>query len=133
MATTSATTPPSFLTARRERAVATLGTLELPSFRGVAGWEFTPVDKLDLDAYAPAVGGDPSSAASVVFDVGDRAVRPTTEEATVEGPLVMPLALAAERHPELVEQHLGSVVQRNDPFTARNEAHWADGTFVYVP
>src|SRR3954451_18932128 len=134
MAGTSTTTSPGFLTARRERAVSSLGTLELPSFRGIAGWEFTPIDKLDLDAYAPAPAGDTSSAASQVFEgLADRAVRPTADEATVEGPLVMPLALAAERHPDLVEQHLGSVVQRDDPFTARNDAHWADGTFVYVP
>lgn len=32
-------------------------TFELPSFKGVAGWEFTPIDKLDLDAF-PAAAGD---------------------------------------------------------------------------
>lgn len=133
MTSITATTPPSFLTARRERAVSSLGTLELPSFRGTAGWEFTPIDKLDLDAYPPAPGGEPSAAASVVFDLGDRAVRPTTDEATAEGPVVLPLAVAAERHPDLVEKYLGTVVKREDPFTARNEAHWAEGTFVYVP
>ena len=136
MAGTSMTTPPSFLTARRERAVSTLGALELPSFRGIAGWEFTPIDKLDLDAFERrARRRRRRRAASVVVRRAATArSRPDgASEATVEGPLVMPLALAAERHPDLVEQHLGSVVQRNDPFTARNEAHWADGAFVYVP
>jgi Fe-S cluster assembly protein SufD len=45
----------------------------------------------------------------------------------------MPLAQAAEEHPELVERHLGSVVAGDTPFVARNDAHWTDGTFVYVP
>ena len=45
------------LTARRERAATALASLEMPVFRGVPGWEFTPVDKLDLDAYETAPGG----------------------------------------------------------------------------
>jgi Fe-S cluster assembly protein SufD len=45
----------------------------------------------------------------------------------------MPLALAAERYPDLVEAHLGSVVTKQTPFTARNDAYWTDGAFVYVP
>ena len=45
----------------------------------------------------------------------------------------MPLAQAAEEHAELVERHLGSVVAGDTPFVARNDAHWTDGTFVYVP
>ena len=57
----SATTSPDWLTARRERAVAALDAIAVPSFRGVAGWEFTPIDKLDLDAFPPAPGGDGAS------------------------------------------------------------------------
>ena len=45
----------------------------------------------------------------------------------------MPLALAAERYPDLVEAHLGSVVTKLTPFTARNDAYWTDGAIVYVP
>jgi Fe-S cluster assembly protein SufD len=124
----SATTTPAWLTARRERAVAALGAIELPTFRGTPGWEFTPLDKLDLDAYPAAPGGEATS----LFDF-EGAVGVSGEEHTVEGPIVMPLALAAERHPDLVEAHLGSVVTKQTPFTARNDAHWTDGSFVYVP
>ncbi len=124
----SATTTPAWLAARRERAVAALGALETPTFRGTAGWEFTPIDKLDLDAYPAAPGGEATS----LFDF-DSAVTVSDEEHTVEGPIVMPLALAAERYPDLVEAHLGSVVTKQTPFTARNDAHWTDGSFVYVP
>src|SRR5512132_3735246 len=45
----------------------------------------------------------------------------------------MPLAQAAEEYPELVERHLGSIVDGSAPLVARNDAHWTDGTFVYVP
>ena len=45
----------------------------------------------------------------------------------------MPLAEAAAEHPELVRERLGTIVPAADPFTARNEARWRDGVFVYVP
>jgi len=124
----SATTSPAWLTARRERALSALDAIQVPTFRGTAGWEFTPIDKLDLDAYPAAPGGDATS----LFDV-EGAVSVSDEEPTVEGPIVMPLALAAERYPDLVEAHLGSVVTKQTPFTARNDAYWTDGAFVYVP
>src|SRR3954467_2782049 len=128
MTPTTTSTSPDWLAARRERAEAALGAIELPRFRGTPGWEFTPIDKLDLDAFPPAPGGE----GPAVFDFDD-AVSSSADEPTVEGPIVMPLALAAERYPDLVEAHLGSVVTQQTPFTARNDAHWTDGSFVYVP
>ncbi len=108
------------LDARREAALARVATLDLPSFRGAAGWEFTPIDKLDLDGFPVARGGAGSNSFGL-------------DEAPPEGAIVMPLAQAAEEHPELVERHLGSIVDGNAPLVARNDAHWTDGTFVYVP
>jgi len=108
------------LDARRDAARARIAELELPTFRGTAGWEFTPIDKLDLDAYPAAPGGTAPSSFGL-------------DEAPPEGAIVMPLAQAAEEHGELVERHLGSVVAGDTPFVARNDAHWTDGTFVYVP
>jgi Fe-S cluster assembly protein SufD len=93
---------------------------ELPTFRGVPGWEFTPIDKLDLDAYPVAPGGTAPSSFGL-------------DEAAPEGAIVMPLAQAAEEHPELVERHLGSVVRGDTPFVARNDAQWTDGVFIQVP
>jgi Fe-S cluster assembly protein SufD len=113
-------TATSALERRREAALARLAEFELPSFRGVAGWEFTPIDKLDLEAFPVVAGGRAPSSFSL-------------EEAPPEGAIVMPLAQAAEEHSELVERHLGSVVRGDTPFVARNDAHWTDGTFVYVP
>ena len=45
----------------------------------------------------------------------------------------MPLSDAAVRYPELVGEHLGSIVPSDDIFVARNEASWSGGAFVYVP
>jgi Fe-S cluster assembly protein SufD len=93
---------------------------ELPTFRGVPGWEFTPIDKLDLDAYPVVPGGTAPSSFGL-------------DEAAPEGAIVMPLAQAAEEHAELVERHLGSVVRGDTSFVARNDAQWTDGVFVHVP
>jgi Fe-S cluster assembly protein SufD len=48
-------------------------------------------------------------------------------------PFVLPLDVAAQRFPDLVEKHLGTVVDSEDPFVARNERGFAGGAFVYVP
>ena len=48
-------------------------------------------------------------------------------------PVVVPLSVAVERWPELVESRLGAIVDAEDPFVARNEAAWHGGAFVYVP
>jgi Fe-S cluster assembly protein SufD len=125
---TTTSTSSDWLAARRERAAAALGAIEMPRFRGTPGWEFTPIGKLDLDAYPAAPGGE----GPALFDFDD-AVGVSSDEHAVEGPIVMPLALAAERYPDLVEAHLGTVVTAQTPFTARNDAHWSDGAFVYVP
>jgi Fe-S cluster assembly protein SufD len=93
---------------------------ELPTFRGVPGWEFTPIDKLDLDAYPVAPGGTAPSSFGL-------------DQAAPEGAIVMPLAQAVEEHSDLVGSHLGSVVRGDTPFVARNDAQWTDGAFVYVP
>ena len=47
---------------------------------------------------------------------------------------MLPLSVAVERHPELVEPHLGTIVAGDqDVFTAANDAGWTGGAFVYVP
>ena len=136
---------PEFLAARRERAASLSETLELPSFKGTPGWEFTDLSGLDIDAYAPATDGDADAVERAEklfqpFDGGVQldqvdavsAVLGSEVDAPTE-PLVLPLDVAAERFPELVEKHLGTVVASDDPFVARNERGWSGGAFVYVP
>ena len=136
---------PEFLAARRERAASLIGTLELPSFKGTPGWEFTDLSGLDIDAYQPAYDGADASAidraerlfhsfdGGVELDQVDGAVAVVAEVDAPEEPFVLPLDVAAERFPELVERHLGTVVASDDPFVARNDRTWTGGTFVYVP
>jgi Fe-S cluster assembly protein SufD len=143
----SATAAPGWLAARRERAASLSAELELPTPR-TKGWEFTDLGGLEIDAFAPAPGpsldappvtpddaplqpGDTPSVELVQID-GAPLVDPG-EAAAEDAPLVLPLSLAVERHPDLVKAHLGSIVAGDDPFVARNDAAWAGGLFVYVP
>jgi Fe-S cluster assembly protein SufD len=135
---------PAWLTARRERAVSLCDTLALPSFRGNPGWEFTSLKKLDLDSFEKperigahldvpslAIVATPDSATRVLEQV-DGAFDAGSSDAG-DGTLVMPLSIAVQQHPQLVERHFGTVVDVEDPFVARNEAGWEGGAFVYVP
>jgi Fe-S cluster assembly protein SufD len=108
---------PDWLRTGRDEAKGVEGDLELPTQK-LKGWEFTDLSELEFDSFTEAVAtvdGMPEAPLD-----GD-------------GPLVMPLAEAAARHPELVREHLGAVVPTNDVFAARNAARWRDGVFVYVP
>jgi Fe-S cluster assembly protein SufD len=110
-------TATDFLSARRGRALDSLGAIVMPQHRGVAGWEFTPIDALgDLDQFAPAAGAGSDE-----------------QPAAPDGVVVLPLSVAAEQIPDVVERHLGSLVPGDSPFSARNDAHWTDGAVVYVP
>jgi Fe-S cluster assembly protein SufD len=117
-------------------------SLELPQFKGVAGWEFTELKGFELAGYETAQGGDLGVETTPVFDAPEGAVRlkqvdhawSKTDTAVSEGPLVMPLSQAVQEHPELVDRHLGSVVDASEHvFAARNAAEWEGGAFVYVP
>ena len=46
---------------------------------------------------------------------------------------MLPLSVARERHPDLVEPHLGTIVPDDDAFTALNSSEWEGGAFVWVP
>jgi Fe-S cluster assembly protein SufD len=141
----SALTEPPLLAGRRERAAALAGSLALPDAR-TPGWEFTDVRKLDLSDFGPSPGGDASARdrAVAIFEPVPGARRIDQVDAltiagdddgraSAGGPLVLPLAEAAERFPELVEPHLGSIVSGDDVFVAANEAAFTAGVFVHVP
>ena len=106
---------PDWLTERRREGASLASELELPTQK-TKGWEFTDLSDLDLDA----------------FEAGDAAVT-GLPDAPADGIVVMPLAEAAERHPDLVRERLGSVVPARDVFVARNAERWRDGLFVHVP
>jgi Fe-S cluster assembly protein SufD len=124
-----------------ETAAPDWRTLELPTFKGIPGWEFTELRSFDLAAYPTAPASEVGEPVDVLA-VPEGAFRITqvdhgwrrVERATSEGPIVMPLSQAVEEHPSLVEAHLGKVVANDENvFVARNAAEWEGGAFVYVP
>lgn len=133
---------PGWLAARRERAATLTEQLDLPTYKGRPGWEFTDISSLDLGAYAPAPAGEAGAAAGAdaLFVGLERPIVVTqVDAATVEvsgelpaGVVVTSLEQAAVSHPELVEKHLGTIVAGQDAFVARNEAGFAGGLFVHV-
>jgi Fe-S cluster assembly protein SufD len=137
---------PAWLAERRSRASELAASLDLPSFKGQAGWEFTSLRDFSLDAFAATAPGDGDASAvervQTLLEAPDGAITLgqvdgrvlETPDAVEDGPVVLPLTLAVERHPELVEPHLGAIVAGDqDLFTASNDAEWTGGAFVYVP
>ena len=115
-------------------------TLELPQFKGRPGWEFTTLPgDFSLEGF-PHAGGSLDAAFERVLGVPPGAAELLQVDDAVsdgvaveDGPVVLPLRVALERHPELVEPHLGTLVPGADLFTAVNESEWEGGAFVYVP
>ena len=142
MASSIDTQQPAWLAERRARAASLMERLELPTYKGRPGWEFTDISALDFAAAAPAPAGDAAAAArpEPLFTGLEQAIRLTQVDATtvaVEGDLpdnviVTSLERAAAEHPELVRRHFGTTVAADDPFVARNEAGFAGGLFVHV-
>jgi Fe-S cluster assembly protein SufD len=126
--------------------LAEVTELELPRFKGKAGWEFTDLGDLDLAAFAPATPGEGDATAATrvatLLEAPAEAIHlgqvdgliVASPDALPDGVIVTTLSDALERHPALVEPHLGAIVRSDqDVFTALNDASWTGGAFVYVP
>jgi Fe-S cluster assembly protein SufD len=105
--------------------------VEVPAFKGTPGWEFTPIDKLDLAQFPAAVAASADADHKVLF-APEGAVGPGDQEELAGGIIVAPLRVALERHAEVVGRHFGTVV-RPGFFANANAEQWTDGTLVYVP
>jgi len=144
LAELAAVREPEWLKERRSEAARRAASLDLPRFKGRAGWEFTDLGHFDLSAFAAAAPGEGDASAvdrvETLLEAPEGALHLGQVDGRVldvadssDGLVVLPLTLAVERHPELVEPHLGSVVTTGDVFTALNDAGWTGGAFVYVP
>jgi Fe-S cluster assembly protein SufD len=125
---------------RRERAAALASTLELPTFKGRPGWEFTDISGLELGAYEPAPTSTNGATAAPMFEPPASAELRQVDGAQASfngelpsGVIVTTLERAAVEHEELLSRHLGTVVTEEDLFVARNDAGLRGGAFVYVP
>ena len=110
-------TEPEWLIERRREGASLAEELALPGQK-TKGWEFTDLGELEGTAF------EPGSPQLEVAEQGDGS-----------GPRVLPLieAAADDELGEMVRSHLGTVVDSSDPFVARNEASWTEGTMIYVP
>jgi Fe-S cluster assembly protein SufD len=103
--------------------------IELPTFKGRAGWEFTDISDLNLAAYQPVGGAaelDGVPAVGRLFDA------PAGE--LPEGVIVTSIERAASEHGELLRRHLGTLIGAGDDvFVTLNDAGFRAGSFVYVP
>jgi Fe-S cluster assembly protein SufD len=106
---------PDWLNERRDRAKTLARKLDLPGPKQ-KGWEFTDLSGLDIGGFAEGVARVEG-----------------LSQTNGAGPVVMPLAEAAAKLPDLVAERFGTVVDTEDPFVARNESAWRDGVLVYVP
>jgi Fe-S cluster assembly protein SufD len=136
--------------------LAEVTAIELPQFKGRPGWEFTDLTGFSLEAFTPVAAGEGDAAAAdrattllaapegaIALGQADGRLLEEPEavdtqtaspSGTGDGLVILPLSTALERHPELVEPHLGRVVDMgSDAFTAANDADWTGGAFVYVP
>ena len=123
-----------------------MAEVALPQYKGRPGWEFTDLTGFSLDAFAPVTPGegDPGAVDRVetLLEAPGDAVRlgqvdglvVDSPEAVEDGPVVLPLSVAVERHPELVAPNLGTIVAPDqDAFTLLNDAAWTGGAFVWIP
>ena len=103
-------------------ASAELAAVELPQFKGRAGWEFTDISALDLAAYERALADEDAGAVArtPLFEL------PQAE--LPEGVIVTSIDEAAD------DPRLGSLLSGSeDVFVALNDAGPRNGAFVYVP
>ena len=103
--------------------------VELPTFKGRPGWEFTDLSELDLAAYERvdadgAAGADGVGGAEALWSL------PKTDGLPAG---VIVGKLDDVEHQELIQRHLGSLVSDDDVFVALNDAGVRAGAFVYVP
>ena len=63
MADATAVREPGWLTERRTRAADLARSLDLPSFKGTPGWEFTALDRYAPESFTPAMPGEGDASA----------------------------------------------------------------------
>ena len=103
--------------------------VELPTFKGRPGWEFTDISELNLAAYEPVRGSDELAGATAAEPLFD----PPAGELP-EGVVVAPIEEAASEHAELLRRHLGTLIgPGDDVFVTLNDAGFRAGSFVFVP
>jgi Fe-S cluster assembly protein SufD len=137
----SVASAPAWWLDRKKAAFETFTSLPLPK-RTDEAWRFSNILALSLENYALLPAAKTSlapfpieSAASLTF-VNNTAVAGATSESKLPpGVLVIPLAEAVTKHPELLRTHFMAQPQKlgSQKFAALHSAFVRDGAFIYVP
>jgi Fe-S cluster assembly protein SufD len=142
---------PAWLRDRRLEAWEAFVRLPLPSLTDEE-WRRTDLSALDLDALRPlsspaggqrakpraelmALVGDPGEAAGLRLVVDGAQIQSRlAPELAKDGVVFASLHEAVRTHPDLVREHLGSVVRHDEnKYRALHAALWSGGSFLYVP
>jgi len=108
---------PEWLRQTRLDAVAALDEVDLPDVIETPGRRWTNLEDLDYETLV-----DPDTQAD------------QTERVGPEGVVVTDFETALDDHPEIVEEHFGSITDPETNYlTALSTALFTTGTFVYVP
>ena len=125
----------------RERAFEQFQALPVPS-QETEEWRYTDLSDFALDfvPHAPGHGrGAPAPAeaglaASILQHNSSVVMTTSGQDLESRGVIFCDLDLAAEKYPDLVDQHLHSLVPTDrTKFTALHGAFRTGGTFLYVP
>ncbi|MXR41230.1 Fe-S cluster assembly protein SufD [Halobaculum sp. WSA2] len=108
---------PDWLLQTRLEALSALDELEMPSVIETPGRRWTNLEGLDYES---------------IVDPLDQ--RDETERVSAEGAEVLDFETALDEHPELLEEHFGSVTDpQTNYLTALSTALFTTGTVIYVP
>jgi Fe-S cluster assembly protein SufD len=133
----------AWLDERRGEARAAFETTPLPTLKD-ENWRYTSLRGIDFDAFAPVEGavdservttilGDLETAGELVQRGQDVVSVRLDDDLRAAGVVLSSLDAAVEEHGDIVDRHLGSVLDLRDRFIAENSATWSGGAFVYVP
>ncbi|MDR0927965.1 MAG: Fe-S cluster assembly protein SufB [Ignavibacteria bacterium] len=92
-------------------------------------------DALGVSLCSTSIGSENKSCVAVDAVLDSVSVATTYKESLEkEGIIFCPISDAVQKHPELIEKYLGSVVPYTDNyFACLNSAVFSDGSFVYIP
>lgn len=141
---------PDWARARRAAAWNAFEQLPMPLETHPEKWRRTDLGDLDPGAFCLPDGtgevAQPRFIGTIAREAGDRAGLIThldgklaacelTAAASKQGVLFSDIATAVREHPDLVRDHLMTIVAKPDEhrFRALHAALWTGGTFLYVP
>ena len=104
---------------------------DLAKFKAVT----QPHSRRELNSYIQNELSEMASAASMVFEDGDKIHQDSHEDLRGKGVIFMDLKQAVQAHPDLVRKHFMTEVVKPEcnKFTALHAALWDSGALVYVP